>query len=47
MTLGNGTAEDVLGVGTYRLKLREGNSLVLHDTLYALGYDVPWCLMCL
>ena len=37
VTLGNGTAEDVLGVGTYRLKLRGGNSLLLHDTLYAPG----------
>ena len=37
VTLGNGTAEDVLGVGTYRLKLRGGNSLLLHDALYASG----------
>ena len=37
MTLGNGTAEDVLGVGTYRLKPRGGNSLLFHDTLYAPG----------
>lgn len=37
VTLGNGTAEDVLGVGTYKLKLRGGNSLLLHDALYAPG----------
>ena len=37
VTLGNGTVEDVLGVGTYRLKLRGGNSLLLHDTLYTPG----------
>jgi len=37
VTLRNGTAEDFLGVGTYRLKLRGGNSLLLHDTLYVPG----------
>ena len=37
MTLGNGTAEDILRVGTYRLKLCGGNSLLLHDALYAPG----------
>jgi len=37
MSVGNGTIEDVLRVGTYRLKLRGGNSLLLHDTLYTPG----------
>ena len=33
--LGNGSEEDVLGVGTYKLRLRRGNKLLLHDALYA------------
>ena len=37
VTLGNGTVENVLRVRTYWLKLRGGNSLLLHDSLYALG----------
>jgi len=37
VTVGNGTVEDVLGVGTFRLKLCGGNSLLLHDTLYTPG----------
>jgi len=37
VTLGNGTTEDILGVETYRLKLHGGNSLLLHNALYALG----------
>ena len=37
VTIGNGTIEDVLRVGTYRLKLHGGNSLLLHDTLYTYG----------
>lgn len=41
--LGNGTKEDVLGIGTYKLKLRGGKTLLLHDTLYAPG--VQCCLV--
>jgi len=37
VTIENGIVEDVLGVRTYRLKLRGGNLLLLHDTLYAPG----------
>jgi len=33
--MGNGNEEDVLGVGTYQLILREGNKLLLHGALYA------------
>ena len=29
----------ILGVGTYQLKLREGNRLLLYDGLYALVCD--------
>ena len=35
VVLGNGSEEDVLGVGTYQLRLRGGNKLLLHDALYA------------
>jgi len=35
--MGNGSEEDVVGVGTYQLNLRGGNKLLLHDALYALG----------
>ncbi|KAH9618858.1 hypothetical protein KSS87_009464, partial [Heliosperma pusillum] len=41
--LGNGSTEDVLGVGTYQIKLRGGNVLLLHDALYAPG--VQCCLV--
>lgn len=41
--LGNGSEEDVLGTGTYQLKLRGGNKLLLHDALYAPG--VQSCLV--
>ena len=37
VVLGNGSEEDVIGVGTYQLRLREGNKLLLHDALYAPG----------
>ena len=37
IVLGNGSEEDVLGVGAYQLKLRGGNKLLLHDALYAPG----------
>ena len=33
--LRHGSEEDVLGVGTYQLRLREGNKLLLHNALYA------------
>jgi len=35
--LRNGNKEDVLGVGTYQLRLRGGNKPFLHDALYAPG----------
>jgi len=35
--LGNGSEEDVLEVGTYQLRLRGENKLLLHDALYAPG----------
>jgi len=35
--LGNDSEKDVLGVGTYQLRLRGGNKLLIHDTLYAPG----------
>jgi len=31
----NGSEEDVLRVGTYKLRLHGGNTLVLHDAIYA------------
>jgi len=34
VVLGNGSEEDVLEVETYQLRLRGGNKLLLHDTLY-------------
>ena len=37
VTLGNKTAEEVIGVGTYQLKLHGGNLLLLHEALYAPG----------
>jgi len=37
IVLGNGSEEDVLGVGTYQLRLHKGNKLLLQDALYALG----------
>lgn len=33
--MGKSTCEEVLGVGTYQLKLRTGRTLLLHDVLYA------------
>jgi len=35
--LGNDSEEDVLGVGTYQLRLCGENKLLLHNALYALG----------
>ncbi|KAG5524057.1 hypothetical protein RHGRI_030902 [Rhododendron griersonianum] len=35
--MGNSSAEDVLGVGTYQLKLQSGRTLILYDVLYAPG----------
>jgi len=37
VVLGKDSEEDVLRVGIYQLKLRGGNKLLLHDTLYAPG----------
>ena len=45
VVLGNGSEEDVLGVGTYKRRLRGGNTLLLHDALYAPGVQV--CLLSL
>jgi len=33
VVMGNGSEEDVLGVGTYKLGLHGGNTLLLHDAL--------------
>jgi transposase InsO family protein len=33
--MGNGSSVDVLGIGTYKLDLRRGRTLLLHDVLYA------------
>ena len=35
--LGNKAQEEVIGVGTYQLKLRLGRTLLLHDVLHAPG----------
>ena len=43
--LGNGSEEDVLSVGMYRLTLKGGNKLLLFDALYAPG--VRTCLLSL
>ena len=43
IVLVNSSEEDVLGVRTYKLKLCEGNTLFLHDTLYTPGLRV--CLL--
>jgi len=40
VVLGNGSEEDVLGVRTYKLRLCGGNTLLLHDALYAPGLRV-------
>ena len=45
VVLGNGSEEDVLGVGTYQLLLQGGNKLLLFDALYAPGVRV--CLLSL
>jgi len=45
VVLGNGSEEDVLGVGTYKLRLRRGNDLLLHDPIYAPRVGV--CLLSL
>ena len=34
--VGNGVSVEVLGIGTYKLELRGGHTLLLHDVLYAL-----------
>ena len=33
--MGNNASTDVLGIGTYKLELRGGRTLYLHDVLYA------------
>ena len=33
--VGNGASVEVLGIGTYKLELRGGHTLLLHDVLYA------------
>jgi len=33
--MGNGDSVDVLGMGTYKLYLHEGRTLLIHDVLYA------------
>ena len=33
--VGNGASMEVLGIGTYKLELRGGRILLLHDVLYA------------
>jgi len=43
--LGNGSEEDVLGVGTYKLSLHGGNTLILHNATQASGVRV--CLLSL
>jgi len=35
VVLDNGSEEDILGVGTYPLRLRGGNKLLFYDSLYA------------
>ena len=35
ITLGNGTNEEVLGVGSYQLRIKNGRDLFLQDVLYA------------
>ena len=35
--VGNGTSEDVIGVGSYQLHLRSGRTLLLHDILHVPG----------
>ena len=45
VVLGNGSEEEVLEVSTYKLRLRQGNTLLLHDALYAPGVQV--CLLSL
>jgi hypothetical protein len=35
MCIGNESRVEVLGIGTYKLQLRHGRTLLLHDMLYA------------
>ena len=35
--VGNGASVEVLGIGTYKLELRGGRTLLLHDVLYVPG----------
>ena len=34
--MGNDSSVDVLGIGTYKLELRGGRTLLFHDVLFAL-----------
>ncbi|OMO59691.1 hypothetical protein COLO4_34116 [Corchorus olitorius] len=34
MKMGNDSSENVLGIGTYKLEIRGGRTLFLHDVLY-------------
>ena len=43
--LGNNSEEDVLGVGTYKVRLRGRNTFLLHDVLYTPAVRV--CLLSL
>ena len=38
--LGNSSEEDVLEVAIYKLTIRRGNTLLLHDAIYAPGVQV-------
>ena len=41
--IGNNTSTDLLGIGTYKLLMRNGHTLYLHDVLYA--SEVHWNLV--
>jgi len=38
--LNNGSEEDIHSVGTYNLRFRGGNKLLVHDALYTTGVRV-------
>ena len=44
--MGNNTSTDVLGIGTYKLVMRNGRTLFLHDVLYALEEVLFMLLFC-
>jgi len=43
IVLDNDSEEDVLAVGTYKLRLRGGNTLLLHDAIYAPECKFVFC----